>query len=337
VQGVDVGLKIGELSLQGRFVLAPLSGITNSIFRRIVKRYGVALVFSEAISAEGLVRGNYRTLRMLQFQEEERPIGIQLLGANPQVMAQAAQMVSEFEPDLIDLNFGCPARKVTRKGAGASLLRDLDLSRQIIEAVVEATHIPVTLKMRIGWDSRSIVAPQLAQLAADCGVKGLIVHGRTARQRFSGKANWEMIGKIKGKVSIPVIGNGDVRSPERAQKMILTTGCDGVMIGRGALGNPWIFPQTEAYLQGKELPGLPDLNGRIKLCLEHYGLALEEMGEFRAVREMRKHIAWYTKGLPRGSVLRKEIYGMERAAEVMERLSFYQESVMMGEEVYDFE
>jgi len=332
----DKTLKIGDVSLVGKFLLAPMSGVTNSIFRRIVRRHGAALVFSEAISADGLVRGNHRTLRMLQFRQEERPIGIQLLGANPQVMAQAAQIVSEVKPDLIDLNFGCPARKVTRKGAGASLLRDINLSRRIIEAVVRATPIPVTLKMRIGWDSRSIVALQLAKLAEDYGIRGVIIHGRTASKKFSGKANWGIISKIKGRVSIPVMGNGDVRSPERAQKMILTTGCDGVMIGRGALGNPWIFSQAEAHLQGERPPKMPSFQEKIKLCLEHYDLALEEMGEFRAVREMRKHIAWYTKGLPQGSILRKEIYGMEKAAEVMERLSRYQESVMMGGRIYDF-
>lgn len=323
-------LKIGDVSLQGKFLLAPMSGVTNSIFRRIVRKYGAALVFSEAISAEGLVRGNFRTLRMLRFREEERPIGIQLLGSDPQVMAQAAQIVSRFNPDFIDLNFGCPARKVTRKGAGASLLRDINLSRRIIEAVVRATPIPVTLKMRIGWDSRSMVALQLAKLAEDCGIRGVIIHGRTASQKFSGEASLEMIGRVKEEVSIPVIGNGDVNSPERAQKMILTTGCDGVMIGRGALGNPWVFLQAQAYLRGEEPPQPPSLKEKIKLCLAHYRMALEEMGEFKAVREMRKHIAWYTKGLPQGSTLRKEIYEMERSAEVMRRLSLYQKSVVMG-------
>ena len=323
-------LKIGDVSLQGKFLLAPMSGVTNSIFRRIVRKYGAALVFSEVISAEGLVRGNFRTLRMLRFREEERPISIQLLGSDPQVMAQAAQIVSRFNPDFIDLNFGCPARKVTGKGAGASLLRDINLSRRIIEAVVRATPIPVTLKMRIGWDSRSIVALQLAKLAEDCGIRGVIIHGRTASQKFSGEASLEMIGRVKEEVSIPVIGNGDVNSPERAQKMILTTGCDGVMIGRGALGNPWIFLQAQVYLRGEEPPQPPSLKEKIKLCLAHYRMALEEMGEFKAVREMRKNISWYTKGLPQGSTLRKEIYEMERSAEVMRRLSLYQKSVVTG-------
>lgn len=326
----DKTLKVGDVSLQGKFLLAPMSGVTNSIFRRIVRKYGAALVFSEAISAEGLVRGNFRTLRMLRFREEERPISIQLLGSDPQVMAQAAQIVSRFNPDFIDLNLGCPARKVTRKGAGASLLRDINLSRRIIEAVVRATPIPVTLKMRIGWDSRSIVALQLAKLAEDCGIRGVIIHGRTASQKFSGEASLEMIGRVKEEVSIPVIGNGDVNSPEKARKMILTTGCDGVMIGRGALGNPWVFLQTQAYLRGEKPPQPPSLKEKIKLCLAHYRMVLEEMGEFKAVREMRKHIAWYTKGLPQGSTLRKEIYEMERSAEVMRRLSLYQKSVVMG-------
>jgi tRNA-dihydrouridine synthase B len=331
----DKTTKIGDVSLQRKLLLAPMSGVTNSIFRRIVRKYGAALVFSEAISAEGLVRENFRTLRMLRFREEERPIGIQLLGSDPQVMSQAAQIVSRFNPDLIDINFGCSAKKVTKKGAGASLLKDLNLSRRIIEAVVKATSIPVTVKMRIGWDSSSIVALQLARLAEECGVKGLIIHGRTASQRFSGRANWGIIGKIKDEISIPIIGNGDVDSCERAQKMILTTGCDGVMIGRGALGNPWIFPQAQVFLrEGKPLRP-PSLRERVKLSLKHYRMALEEMGEFKAVREMRKHLAWYTKGLPQGSILRKEIYGIEKAEEVMERLSLYQESVMRGR-IYEF-
>jgi tRNA-dihydrouridine synthase B len=327
----DKILKIGGLSLRGRVVLAPMSGVTNSIFRRIAKRYGgAALVFTEVISAEGLIRGNPYTLSMLRFREEERPIGIQLLGSDPQIMAWAAQIASRFKPDLIDLNFGCPARKVIRKGAGAFLLKDFNLSRRIIEAVVEATPIPVTLKMRVGWNRETIVASQLAEIAEDCQVKGLIIHGRTATQRFSGEVNLEIIESVKEKVSIPVIGNGDVSSPEKARKMILTTGCDGVMIGRGALGNPWILSQVHAHLRGEEPPQPMGLKERIGLCLEHYRIALEETGEFRAVREMRKQIAWYTKGLPQGSILRKEIYEMKRPAEVIKRLSLYQRLTIAG-------
>ncbi len=318
-----VNLKIGQLSLPGRVILAPMSGVTNSLFRRIAKRYGAALVFTEAISAEGLIRGNPRTLLMLKFQEEERPIGIQLLGSGPEAMAQAAQIVARFKPDLIDLNFGCPARKVTRKGAGAALLKDFDLCKRIIERVTKVSSFPITLKMRTGWNSNSIVALQLAKLAEDYGIKGIIIHGRTASQRFSGEANWEIIARVKEEVSIPVIGNGDVNTPERAQKMILTTGCDGVMIGRGALGNPWIFTQIQAHLNGETLPQPPSLREKLELCLQHYRMALEEMGEFKAVREMRKHIAWYTKGFPQSASLKRKVYEMESSAEVMEKLMLY--------------
>lgn len=322
------GPTIGGITLDSRLVLAPLSGITDSVFRLLCKEKGASLVFTEMISADGLVRGNAQTLSMIEFVDEERFIAIQLFGSNPDVMAKAAEKAMKFSPDMIDLNFGCPARKIVGKQAGCALLNNLALLRKIASRVVAAVELPVTAKIRSGWDEKTINADRVSAMLEDCGVKAVTVHARSRTDKFSGKANWEIIGRAKKAVRIPVIGNGDVMVPQDATRMLEETGCDAVMIGRGALGNPWIFSRTRHFLSTGELLPQPSERERLELLLRHMALAqeraqkkAEQKAGLRATETaaykvgaapdwpafaMRKHIGWYTKGLSQSSKLRQE-------------------------------
>jgi len=294
------GPTIGNLTLDSRLALAPLAGIADSTFRLLCKEKGASLVCTEMVSADGLVRGNAQTLALLSFSEAERPIAIQIFGSDPDVMARAADKAMAFTPDIIDLNFGCPARKIIGKQAGCALLNNLALLRRIAAAVVSTVDVPVTAKIRSGWDETSINADKVSAMLEDCGVKAVTVHARSRADKFTGRANWEVIARVKSSVGIPVIGNGDVMIPQDAARMIEETGCDAVMIGRGALGNPWIFSRTGHFLATGELYPPPSEKERLELLLRHVALAEE-----KAVG-MRKHIGWYTKGLPQSSRLRQE-------------------------------
>jgi tRNA-dihydrouridine synthase B len=317
-------MKLDRLEVSSRVFLAPLCGITDTAFRLVAKDHGAGLVYTEMISAEGLVRGGAKTHRLLEFRDDERPIGVQLFGSQPEALAGAVQIVTEKRPDLIDLNFGCPSRKVVRKNGGAALLKDLTLMEGMVRAAVGATDLPVTVKIRSGWDETAIVAGEAAVLCEALGVAGITIHPRTRQQGFSGRANWELIGLVKESVEIPVIGNGDVRTPQAGLRMFQETGCDAIMIGRGALGNPWIFNHIVALLKGKNDLSRPSVNQRIDLCLRHTRESLATKGDFTGLRQMRKHFGWYTKGFPGGGQLRRVLVRQERLKDVESVFQDYQ-------------
>lgn len=299
-------MHIGNVEIVGRAVLAPMAGVTDSVFRKLTRSEGAAVVFSEMVSADGLIRYSERTRSLLGFDPVERPIAIQLFGSDPDTMAEAARRVESMEPDFIDLNFGCPVKKVVRRGAGAALLLDLSKLRKIVSAVVDATSIPVIGKFRSGWNEKELVALQVGRILEDSGACAVTLHARTRSMGYSGQADWSLIEKLKGKVSIPVIGSGDVRTPEDAGCMLEQTGCDLVMIGRGSLGRPWIFRMVNRYLETGLHQEPPAYNERIDICLKHFRMEVSVRGSERGVRIMRKHIGWYLKGLP-GNVHVKQI------------------------------
>jgi tRNA-dihydrouridine synthase B len=285
-------------------LLAPMDAITDGPFRRVARRLGADLVCTEFVSAEGLVRGAEGCARKLAFAPEERPVGIQVFGHRLESMVEAARRAEASAPDLIDLNFGCPARKVAGKGGGAGLLRTPDALEAIARAVVAAVAVPVTAKIRLGWDASSINAVEIAQRLEQAGVAGITVHARTRCQGFAGRADWAWIERVVRAVRVPVAGNGDVWEPEDAARMFRETGCAAVMIGRGAVGNPWIFRRARLALETGEAPPPPGRAERVAIALEHLGLAVREKGERRAVVEMRKHYRGYLRGLPAAAALR---------------------------------
>ncbi|HHS13516.1 MAG TPA: tRNA dihydrouridine synthase DusB [bacterium] len=323
---IDYLMPIASLKIKGRAVLAPMAGVADTAFRLLALKYGAGMVYSELISADGLVRRNDKTLELIRIREEERPFGIQIFGSDPSVMSEAAAMVSQAGPDLIDLNFGCPVRKVIQRGAGSALLKDLPLLRRIVRSVVRQADRPVTAKIRSGWSERSIVAEEAARIVEEEGGQAVTVHARPRSMKFQGEADWTVIARVKEAVSIPVIGNGDVFSPEDAGRMLDETGCDAVMIGRGAMGRPWIFEEVNAFLRNGRYR-LLSAEARIDVCLAHYGLALEMLEPERAVREMRKHIGWYVKGLHGSHRLRKTVFEMDDPVQVESCLRDFQRSL----------
>jgi tRNA-dihydrouridine synthase B len=325
-------MKIGNLILSGKVLLAPLAGIADTAFRLIAKRFGASLVYTEMVSAEGLVRGNTGSLRLLYFKAEERPIGVQIFGSDPESMAQASRVIDKLKPDLIDLNFGCPVKKVVQKNGGSALLKDLRLVERIISAVTTSSSLPVTVKTRSGWDQNRLVAVQVAKIAEDCGAKAIAIHPRTQKDDYSKKADWDIIAEAKKAVKIPVIGSGDIFTPQDAKNMLDHTDCDAVMIGRGALGNPWIFAQVNHFLKYGELLPEPSLDEKIEICLEHAELSVKEKGEYVGLRTMRKHLAWYTMGMPRSVELRQKLFILETLDEVKQ--AFYEYRLLLGKEYH---
>jgi len=308
-------MKIGPIRLQGRAVLAPMAGICNLAFRLLCKEQGAALVCSEFISAKALVQGNARTRQMLAIDERERPVSIQIFGNNPEDAAHAARIVEEAGADIVDFNMGCPVPKVIKAEAGAALMRTPDRAQAILGAMVRAVNIPVTVKVRTGWDEESIDVVDLAKRFEDVGIAAIAVHGRTKSQMRSGFANWDIIGQVKERVSIPVIGNGDVTGPEDAERMLKHTGCDAVMIGRGALGNPWIFHRINHYLETGRLLPPPGLDERAEMAKRHLHLLAQLKGEHIATREMRQHAPFYFKGFPGAARLRAGLIRCESVAQ----------------------
>gem|GEM_PF-12375 len=324
---------IGNVTIESKTVLAPLAGISDSSFRRLARSFGAGLVFTEMVSVEGLLRRNRPSLRLLHFTEEERPVGAQLFGSCPESAEVAVRVAEEFRPDFIDFNAGCPVRKVVKKEAGAALLRDLKLLEEILSRMIEATELPVTLKLRSGWDEESVVVVEASQLAESLGCGAVTVHPRTQRQGFSGNADWDLIARVKEAVKIPVIGNGDIKTPQDAKRMLAETGCDAVMIGRAALGNPWIFSRTNHYLKtGRLLPG-PTIEEKMQVFLKHVRLMTEELGEDRAIRRMRSHIGWYIKGTPHASSLRRRVFGIDNYDELEGVLQEYIRPMSLRERV----
>ena len=308
------GPSIGGVALEGPVVLAPMAGVCNLAFRLLCKEQGASLVCSEFVSAKALVFGNERSYEMLAVDDAERPVSIQIFGNNPEEAAIAARAVEAAGADIVDFNMGCPVPKVIKAEAGAALMRMPDKAQAIMKAMVDAVKIPVTVKMRTGWDEASIDVVDLAKRFEDVGVAAIAVHGRTKSQMRSGRANWEIIGEVKEALGIPVIGNGDVFTPEDAKAMLETTGCDAVMIGRGALGNPWIFRRTLHYLETGELLDQPSLYERVEMARRHLILLAELKGEYTAAREMRQHAPQYLKGFPGAAAFRAKLVRCESIA-----------------------
>ncbi len=308
--------------------LAPMAGVSEAPFRRLCRRFGADVVVSEFLSSEGLRRGSERTLRMAAFDAAERPIGIQIFGAEPAAMAEAAALVTEvFAPEYVDVNFGCPVKKVVKRNGGSGCLKDLDLVAAIIRAVAAATPLPVTVKIRSGWDEERRDPVGIALRCQDAGARVLTLHARTRTQMFSGEANWDEIAAAVAALDIPVIGNGDVRVAEDVLRMRELTGCAGVMVARGAFGNPWIFRDARALLDGEPARPAPTAEERFRTALEHARLTLELEGDTpKTVMEFRKHLGWYVRSLPGAAGLRDQLHRVNSLAEAERIFSVYLES-----------
>lgn len=293
-------LKIGSINLPScPLMLAPMEDITDPAFRAICRKYGADLMYTEFISSEGLIRDAIKSIRKLNISDFERPIGIQIFGHDINSMKKAAELAEAAHPDLIDLNYGCPVRKVVSKGAGAALLKDIKRMIEMTKAVVQSTSLPVTVKTRLGWDENSKIIAEIAEQLQDTGIKALSIHARTRTQVYSGIADWTLIGEIKNnpRITIPIFGNGDIDSPKKALEMKEKYKVDGLMIGRASIGNPWIFKQVKEYLINGNLIPEPDLHERIAVCKEHLLLSVKEKGERTGILEMRKHFKGYFKGV----------------------------------------
>jgi len=302
-------MKIGNLSIKTPIFLAPMAGVTDFPFRCLCKEFGASVVYSEFVSAHGIIRENIKTLNMIEFSDYERPIGIQIFGDSPDVMSNAARLVVDnYNPDIIDINYGCPVPKVTKRGAGSAALKDLCLMDDITSAVVESVpEVPVTVKMRAGWDSQSIVVPEVGERLEKIGIKAITLHPRTTKQSYKGKADWSLIKLLKESTKIPVIGNGDIKTPGDVIKMFEKTSCDGVMVGRSSLGNPWFFKQAIALFEGKKIEEEPTLEDKVNCCRQHFIKMIEWHGERIAVNLMKKHFGWYIRGFQKSSTIRKAL------------------------------
>jgi tRNA-dihydrouridine synthase B len=309
-------MRIGDVAVDNPVALSPMAGVTNSIFRRICKEMGAGLVVTEMVSCKGLLHNNQRSQELLAFREEERPIAFQLFGSEPEVMGKAARLIAALEPDLIDINMGCPTPKIVKNGDGAALMLDPDLAARVVDSVAENVPCPVTVKLRRGWDEASPSAADLAPLLAAAGAQAFTIHGRYREQFYRGEADWESIAAVKAVVDVPVWGNGDVDSPDAALRMLQQTGCDGVMIGRAALGNPWIFREVHNFLRCGEYLPRPSLRERLELALAHLEEEVRAVGEPAGVRKMRSQLAWYTKGFPQAAAIRQELNTAETVEEV---------------------
>lgn len=312
-------MKIGNLNIDGYAVLAPMAGVADRAFRETCARFGAAYVVSEMVSSKALQFHDKKTGALMTLSDAERPAGIQLFGSEPDVMAEAAKMAMEYAPDVIDINMGCPAPKVSCNGSGSALMKNPPLCGEIVAAVKNAVPVPVTVKIRKGWDSKTVNALEVAKICEAAGADAITVHGRTREQMYEPKADWDIIRQVKQAVKIPVIGNGDVVSAQTAAQMLEQTDCDAVMVGRAALGNPWIFAQINAYLSDscRILPP-PELHERMLVMMKHIRLMCDYKGEHRAMNEARKHVGWYLKGMKNAASYRRRAGTLENWTQLEE-------------------
>ena len=312
-------MKIGNVELENNIILAPMAGVSDLPFRLLCREQGAGMVCTEMVSAKAISFHNKNTVALLETSPAEHPVSLQLFGADPDIISEMAAYIEERDFDVLDLNMGCPVPKVVNNGEGSALMKDPKLAEQILTAMVKKLHKPVTVKFRKGFNDSNINAVEFAKMAESCGVAAVAVHGRTREQYYSGKADWDIIRQVKEAVSIPVWGNGDVFTPEDAKRMKEETGCDGIMVARGAKGNPWLFKRILHYLETGELLPPPTAEEVKRMIVRHGTLQTEFRGEEIAMREMRKHVAWYTAGFPHSSALRNDINQVETLEE-LERL-----------------
>ena len=318
-------IKIGNVELDNNLILAPMAGVTNLPFRIICEKFEPGMVCTEMVSSKAIFYNDQKTRRLLNTEGEKRPISFQIFGSDEETMGYTAKYMSKIA-DIIDINMGCPAPKVVKNGDGSKLLLDLEKAKRIMKVVVENSSVPVTVKIRKGWDKENIVAVQVAKIAEEVGISAITIHGRTRSEFYTGKADWDIIKEVKDSVKIPVIGNGDIVDEETAYQMFEKTGVDGIMIGRGRFGNPWIFRNIKHFLiTGEKLPS-PTNSERLNIIKEHIDLAVEEKGEI-AIKELRKHIAWYTKNLKNSSEFRNSINMIETKEQLIKTLNEYFETL----------
>ena len=318
-------IKIGNVELDNNLILAPMAGVTNLPFRIICEKFEPGMVCTEMVSSKAIFYNDQKTRRLLNTEGEKRPISFQIFGSDEETMGYTAKYMSKIA-DIIDINMGCPAPKVVKNGDGSKLLLDLEKAKRIMKVVVENSSVPVTVKIRKGWDKENIVAVQVAKIAEEVGISAITIHGRTRSEFYTGKADWDIIKEVKDSVKIPVIGNGDIVDEETAYQMFEKTGVDGIMIGRGSFGNPWIFRNIKHFLiTGEKLPS-PTNSERLNIIKEHIDLAVEEKGEI-AIKELRKHIAWYTKNLKNSSDFRNSINMIETKEQLIKTLNEYFETL----------
>ncbi len=310
-------LRIGSHQIWPPVVLAPMSGVTNRTMRALYKPFGLGLTVTEFVSSNALKYTNKRTMEMIDQHGLEKPVSTQLWGDDPATMAAAAKVVRECGADIVDINFGCPAPKVTKTNGGSACLRDVDRCAAIMQAVVDAVDCPVTMKMRLGWSESDLVYIDVAKRAQAVGVQAVTLHARTARQFYKGSADWEHIARLKSAIDIPVIGNGDLEDPHVAMERMRQSGVDAIMLGRGTLGNPWLIAQIADLMEGREMRPMPSAADRLRYCIVHYRAMVDELGEARAVPQMRKHVALYLKGIPGAAVLRERIMRIDSADEAI--------------------
>ncbi len=311
-------MKIGNVEINGKAVLAPMAGVADRAFRELCVGYGASYVVSEMISSKGVSMGDRKSKTLAYLSDAERPAAIQIFGSDPLVMAQSVERVMEYKPEIIDINMGCPAPKIAGNGGGASLAKNPPLAEKIVEAVVKASPVPVTVKIRMGWDLDSINAVEMAKRAENAGASAVTVHGRTRNQMYAPPVNRDIIAQVKKAISIPVIGNGDIVDEQSAAIMLEETNCDLIMIGRGALGRPWVFSQINAYLEyGRVIPE-PPVAERMRVMLKHIATLCEYKGDYIGMREARKHAGWYTKGLHGAANYRRELGSLENMEQLKE-------------------
>lgn len=316
-------MDIGSIRLETKVFNAPMAGVTDKSYRLLVREQGCELVFTEMVSDKALTYGNKKTLHLVNLVGEKPPVAVQIFGSEPEVMARAAQMVVEQGASLIDINMGCPAPKIVKNGEGSALMRSPALAEAIVKKVVKAVRVPVTVKMRKGWDENEVNVLEVAKRMEQAGAAMVTVHGRTRQQFYSGQADWDIIAQVKQALTIPVVGNGDVWAPEDGLKLINYTGCDAVMIGRGSMGNPWIFSRTNELLATGKVSLEPASGEKIEMALKHLELLVGDKGESIGVKEMRKHTAWYVKGLPGAGKVRDLVNKTEKSDQVKELLLEY--------------